>query len=133
MKKIEAICFSGKDMPSSLYLHSSGDAEKLVSCYIKAPSDSHGLAHVFWFVCGYGDAGLLCARRLQPLVCPRLRLGLCSRIGVWLSSGRLALWCGRGDLVSRCLGPLAEKNPIVVFVRAELTAPMKHPIAEKIL
>ncbi len=37
MKKIEAIRFSGKDMLSSLYSHSSGNAEKLVGCYSKLP------------------------------------------------------------------------------------------------
>ncbi len=56
---------------------------------------------------------------LQPLVCPWLRLGLCTGFGLWISPGRLAFWGGRGDLVSRCLGPLAEKHPIVVSVRKE--------------
>ena len=95
--------------------------------------DDHGSAYAFWFVCGYGDAGLLRARRSQPLVCPWLCRGLCTGLSVWVSSGRLAFWRGRGDLVSRCLGPLAEKDPTGVSVRKESTAPMNHPIAEKTL
>jgi len=108
MKKIEAIRFSGKDMPSSLYSHSSGDAEKLVSCYFKAPSDIHGPAYAFWFVCGYGDAGLLCARRSQPLVCPWFRLGLCTGIRLRLSPRRLAFRNSRSHLVFGCIAPLAN-------------------------
>ena len=102
MKKIEAIRFSGKDMLSSLYSHSSGDAEKLVSCYVKAPSDSHGLAHVFWVVCGYGDAALLRIRRstARGLSWPS-RWHARSASAYGFLQGRLALWASGGHLVPR--------------------------------
>jgi hypothetical protein len=38
---------------------------------------------------------------------------------------RLALWGDRSDLVPGCLGPLAEKRPIVVCAR------MKSPILQR--
>lgn len=100
-------------MPSSLYSHSSGDAEKLVSCYIKAPSDSHGLAHVFWVVCGYRDAAVLRIRGSQPVVYPGLRGGMRAGVGLWFSARGLALWASGGHLVPRRTTALVGKNRFV--------------------
>ena len=62
--------------------------------------DSFESAHSLWLVFSYGDAGLLCAGKSQPVVHSRVCRGLHIGVGLWISSGRVALWIGR-----RCLGP----------------------------
>jgi len=50
------------------------------------------IAHAFRFICGNCDVGLLRVRKAQPLVCVRICAGVCVRVGLRFSSGRMAIW-----------------------------------------
>lgn len=58
------------------------------------------LSHRLWTVRRYGDAGLLCAGKAKPVVHLCLRSRLCVGIDLWLSAGRMAIWCGGSCVVS---------------------------------
>jgi hypothetical protein len=71
------------------------------TCYFKTSPDIHGPAHAFRVVRGYFDAGMLCARGSQPVVCSWLRRRMRFGIDLRISPGRLALRARGGYLVSR--------------------------------
>lgn len=77
--------------------------ESSQSCYFKTSPDIHGPAHAFRVVRGYLDAGVLCARGSESVVCSWLRRRMRFRIGLRISPGRLALRARGGYLVS-CRG-----------------------------
>jgi hypothetical protein len=59
----------------------------------------HGSTHGVWFVCSYGDVGVLRARKSQPVVYPSVRGGVWVRVGLWVSTRGLAIRIGGGRLV----------------------------------
>ena len=59
----------------------------------------HESTHVVWFVCSYGDVGVLRARKSQPVVYPGVRGGVCVWVGLRVSTRGLAIRIGRGCLV----------------------------------
>jgi hypothetical protein len=82
---------------------------------------------------GHGDARDLCSGIKEPLV----HLGLCIRlrggIGLRISSRRLALWSGRGNLVRGCgsaLVPQAQgcQTTSEFRVRADIFKPMAYTL-----
>ena len=62
----------------------------------------------------FGNAGVLCASQnaVVRAVVPRF---VRSRVRVWLSPRGLAVWVSRGDLVGRCLSPLAHGSEVLNF------------------
>src|ERR1700742_4158398 len=57
-----------------------------------------GSADIVRVIRGHRDAVVLRAGGSQPLVCPRLRAGLCAGFDLRLPAGRLAVRAGRSDL-----------------------------------
>ena len=104
--------FRGYDGGALLIYFANFSSRTLVQYY--------GSAHAFRLVCGYSDAGVLCARGSQPLVCPRLRCILCVGIGLRVSSRGLALWTGGGYLVFRRVATLVAANGLGRSIRGEV-------------
>jgi hypothetical protein len=90
------------------------------SCTFKTSPDIHGPAHAFRVVRGYSDAGVLCARGSQPMVCSWLRRRMRSGVDLRISPGRLALRTGGGYLVFCRVAPVVAANGLSSSTRGEL-------------
>jgi hypothetical protein len=69
-------------------------------------------AHDFWFIFGFGNAGLLRPGGSKPLVYLSIRRGMRIRVGVRLPSRGLAVWTSRGNLVHCCAAALVAGDCI---------------------
>ncbi len=82
-----------------------------------------GRSYPLWAFRRFRDADLLRVRKPESLVCADVRRLVRSWLGLWLSSRRLAVWTGRGDLVGRCSSSMARGAKIVIDARGRGTAP----------
>jgi hypothetical protein len=67
-----------------------------------------------WPLRSVGNVGVLRARKPRSLVRAVVRRVVCARVCLWISSGGLAVWSGRGELVSRCPSALAHSSKILI-------------------
>lgn len=97
----------------------SASCREKIGCVRNRGKRRHGPTFDFRIVRRHGDASVLRTRESQPLVHPGVCRSLRARLGLWISSRRMAIRPCGGCLGSRCRPPLVGERQFEITNRLQ--------------